>query len=59
MEFVKFAREYKRMCKTIHCADCDILALKNARESCSGWCMKNPEQAEKIVQKWAMLTPML
>lgn len=53
MEFKELAEERKRMCKAINgCEYCPVYEQRGARW-CEKWMLNNPEEAEKIINKWA------
>lgn len=59
MEFKEFCRERSRMCKfNQYCSRCDI-GDKKEPGMCADYCVKNPDEAEKIVSEWAKEHPIV
>jgi len=59
MEFKEFCKERSRMCKfNQYCSRCDI-GDKKEPGMCADYCVKNPDEAEKIVSEWAEEHPVV
>lgn len=58
-EFITVMREYNRMCeKNMKCENCPIVSSNNGRGvACHLFVRKFPEEAERIIMKWAAETP--
>lgn len=53
MELKEFAEERERMCESVaDCEYCPVYEQRGARW-CETWMLNNPEEAEKIINKWA------
>lgn len=54
MEFIELVKAKQRMCRKIACCDC-LLSMQNNSEklNCCEYTMTHPEEAEKIITKWA------
>lgn len=63
MEFKEFAKQYFRMCKTYtYCGDCPLYLLRQniyPQSVCRRMCFENPEESERVVQKWAYEHPIV
>ena len=57
-EFQKVIRERNRICKTNKCSACPIFDAKG-NDFCEEWFYEHPEEAEKIILKWAEENPPL
>lgn len=57
MEFKEFCKERSRMCKfKKYCGRCEIGDKKETR-TCAEYCVKNPDEAERIVSEWSKEHP--
>ena len=57
-EFQKVMQERQRMCNSYRsCCQCRINAVLN--DICTVWITKNPEEAERIIMKWAAEHPIM
>ena len=57
-EFQKVMQERQRMCNSYRsCSQCRINAVLN--DICTVWITKNPEEAERIIMKWAAEHPIM
>lgn len=56
MEFKEFVKEYKRMCREHReCTNCEFNTVTTL--SCSSYALEYPDEAEKIVERWAKEHP--
>ena len=61
MEFIKFAKEYNRMCDSyencVYCGLSRYVGNPLVSSNCRLYCFSNPEIAQEIVQEWAWKNP--
>ena len=65
MDAVEFLKEKDRMCRATcivggfvgRCDECEIGRQRERRQTCNGYMIKHPEEAVKIVERWAKEHP--
>ena len=57
-EFQKVAKEYRRMCNSyLSCDNCPLYVNAQSARTCKYDVFLNPEEAERIIMKWAAEHP--
>ena len=57
-EFQKVAKEYRRMCNSyLSCDNCPLYVNAQSARTCKHDVFLNPEEAERIIMKWAAEHP--
>lgn len=57
-EFVKVAKEYRRMCNSyLSCGNCPLDVNVRSSQLCKHDVLLDPEESERIIMKWAAEHP--
>ena len=62
MEFQEVCKNFKMMCGSIGCSECEIAKARKTRrefQSCESFLIDCPEQVEQIVEQWAKEHPVV
>lgn len=62
MEFQEVCKNFKRMCDSIGCSECEIAKAGRTKKefsSCESFLIGCPEKSESIIEQWAKEHPLV